>query len=267
MTEFTKIVYGQFSIYFAGKSVDPDSLIGRLNEASTIDGKGREGIKLIHMGDMNLACRKYVHGGLLRAITSDIFLTGRRALSEMTITRYIEDQSFPVVSPFCIMIENRFLTKRLHFLTIFEENSIDFLEYLQRSGKMTRLRAVRRLAELLYRLEILGIYHPDLHLNNVLITAERRMVLLDFDRSRMGKITKKDILRMFWRLNRFAEKMEKKGLITFSLMEKTLFLRTYRKLSGSDLETEMNKKARTKGWVNRFGWLVEQLLYGRDTKG
>ena len=57
-------------------------------------------------------------------------------------------------------------------------------------------------------------------------------MFLDFDRAYRKSVTKMDMERMFWRLNRFAEKKEKTGELTATAEEKTLFLRTIEGLSG-----------------------------------
>ncbi len=262
MTPLTEITHGRYSVYFAEETVEPSLLIDALAKAPTIHGKGRGGISLVRVGPTTLACREYVHGGLFRAFTRDIFLSSRRAIREMEVTRYLRDNGFPVVEPFAVIVEKRFLLRRLYFLTRFVEKAVDLLEYLSLSGRMARMRAIRRLATHLYRLEGLGVYHPDLHLNNVLVTAKQGMIFLDFDKSVRDGSTKDLMIRMFWRLNRFAEKMERKGVAAFSLRERVLFLRTYRRLSGYNIVSVMEQKAGRKRLLNKAGWFVERLFYG-----
>ena len=263
MSKLTLLNHGPYSIYYSGQTVAPSLLIERLRDARTIEEKGRGGIGLLRVDDMTLACRKYVHGGLLRAVTGGCFLSSKRARSEIDITRYLFEAGFPVVEPFCVIVERRLFAKRLYFLSLFEEGAQDLLDYLAKAGQMARFRAIRRLGQLFFRLECLGVYHPDLHLNNVLITRDGKMIFLDFDKSRSGGVSKAEVERMAWRLMRFAEKMERQGVITFSLKEKILFLRTYQRLSGYDILSSMEARAKTKRFTSRVGWYIEKLLYGK----
>jgi hypothetical protein len=263
MASLTKRIQGPYCVYFARDEADTSLLIDRLGSARTVEGKGRGGIALLRMGPVTLAVRKYVHGGLFRAITRDTFFSPRRALDELEITGYLRDRGFPVVEPFAAIVLNRLFTKRLYFLTLYREGAVDLLEFLALSGRMKRMRAIKRLAELFHGLASNGVRHPDLHLNNVLVTEGEELVFLDFDKSRRGKLEKKDVVRMFWRLNRYAEKMEKAGRVSFSMKEKVLFLRTYRKLSGYDVSEDMERKAGSKRFRSALGWFVERALYGK----
>jgi hypothetical protein len=262
MEKPVKTVHGPFSVYFVKEVIDAPLLIRQLTSARTIEGKGRGGIKILEVGGRKLACRQYMHGGLFRAATGDRFLSGSRALRELETTSYLREKDFPVIEPFAVIVEDRFLRKRLYFITVLEKEATDLLQFLQTSGQWTRYRLVRRLAKYIYILEALGIYHPDLHLNNVLITKKKEMKFLDFDKSRRGSVTKQEVVRMIFRLNRYAEKMEKAGIITFTMKERMLFLRTYQKLSCFDIVSAVTKKAKTKKATSRMGWFLERLLYG-----
>jgi len=47
-------------------------------------------------------------------------------------------------------------------------------------------------------------------------------------------------------------------------LERLLFIRTYSKLSGYNLEEEMAKKLVTKKLLSRAGWFAESILYGKN---
>ncbi|HEY3278069.1 MAG TPA: lipopolysaccharide kinase InaA family protein [Syntrophorhabdaceae bacterium] len=262
MNLLTPLIYGHYLIYFAGEPADPLPMIQCIGRGELIEGKGRGGIALVRLNGQMLACRKYTHGGLLRAVTRDIFFSDRRALSELGITGYLRDNGFPVVVPFAVIAEKKLLTKRLYILTVYMEGAVDLLQFLVSSSKMRRLRTIKRFAELLYKMEKLGVRHPDLHLNNVLVTRDRQLVFLDFDKCGRGIFTGRDTIRMIFRLNRHAEKMEKKGAAAFTQQERAMFLRAYHRISGRDLYPEMERKAGSKKLLSRVGWLVERLLYG-----
>ena len=91
----------------------------------------------------------------------------------------LKQSGFPVITPFATMTELGTVQKRLYLCTLLEEGATNLLEYLKRSAKKTRLRAVKRFAELLWELER-PVYHPDLHLKNVVSTPGGKHALSRF---------------------------------------------------------------------------------------
>lgn len=262
MGTFENKAYGRFHLPYSSEPIDIPLLVQELFKIHIIENKGRGGIRIVNVNNKQLICRQYIHGGLFRIITRDLFFTGKRGIHEVEILSYLKERGFPVVAPFCLLTENRNVFKRLYLFTFYEKNTVEFLEYLRSSGKKKRMRMIKRFAQLLWSLETLGIYHPDLHLNNILVAEEKDMIFLDFDKARKKTVTKKDMEGMFWRLNRFVEKMEEKGYIKFDIKEKILFLRTYKKISGYDIITVMEKQIATKRQTYKIGWFIESFLYG-----
>jgi hypothetical protein len=254
---------GRFTLFPYSSLVDPVSLLRALSAAEVIEGKGRGGIKIIELGGLRLVARRYLHGGLFRVFTRDLFLEQGRATSEAEIMAYLREKGFPVVAPFCAVVEKLFVVKRLHLVTILQANTVSLLEYLQEASGKQRMRAASKLAEYLWLLQRAGVYHPDLHLGNVLVTPDEDLVFLDFDRARRKTVNGGDMKSMFSRLGRFVSKMERQGLLTIDTKEKAMFLRTYARFSGSDLTAEMEGSARRTAIFRRLGWLTESLLYGR----
>ena len=266
--KFEKTTFNRYTIYtLEGPALSItgfSTLIDRFCSAPPLEKKGRGGVKLLDINGRYIACRKYIHGGLLRVITKDIFFSIKRATEELKILLYLKEKEFPVVQPYGLIIKDNFVTKSLYILTVFEENSTDLSEVFCTSTRKQRFRIIKIFAQLMRHMETLGIYHPDLHLNNVLVTAEGTMKFLDFDRAHRKSITKKDMQRMFWRLNRYAEKMEKQGKLKVSIKERMLFLRIYRRLSGFDMAEAMKNKVNQKGFLSRVGWFFESLFYGNQ---
>ncbi|HBA54632.1 lipopolysaccharide kinase InaA family protein [Syntrophorhabdus aromaticivorans] len=254
--------YRDFVLYYTGENVDLPALVNKFLRTPIEKQKGRNGIKIFNTGDVRLVCRKYVHGGLLRAITGDVFLTGKRAINELEILLYLQGKGFPVVHPFGVLVHGGPLTKQLHILTVYAENTTDLVDALRISPARERLRLVRKLAKFFWALEMLSIYHPDLHLSNVLVTRNRGLLFLDFDKAHRKTVTQKDMENMFWRLNRFAEKCEMSGRLRVTPRDKELFLRTYARLSGHDFRPLMASKLERKRLTSRIGWFIESILYG-----
>jgi hypothetical protein len=254
---------GKFTIFYYSSPLDPAVLLEALFQAGVVEGKGRGGIKIIETGGLKLVSRKYTHGGLFRAFTRDLYPGQGRATSEASIMAYLEESGFPVVPPFCAIVERHFLMKRLHLVTYLQEGAIELLEHLARSGRMERLRSVRKLAGLLWQMKQVGVYHPDFHLRNVLMAPGNRLVFLDFDRARKKPVSDKDMKSMFRRMERFADKMARQGRFEATDEEKAFFLRTYARLSGTDFTREMRAAAPRTYRLNRIGWFLESLLYRR----
>ncbi|MBP1746783.1 MAG: 3-deoxy-D-manno-octulosonic acid kinase [Deltaproteobacteria bacterium] len=196
-------------------------------------------------------------------MTKDLFLSEKRALNELEIMLYLKENHFPVVEPVGILIGEDFPFRKPHIITKFEENVGELLEFIKVSTSKKRLRAIRDLARFMWHLERLGVYHPDLHLRNVLVKKNGKLIFLDFDKAFRKTLSRKNVETIIWRLNRFAEKWEVKGYFRVSIMERLLFVRTYSRLSGYNLEEAMTKKLQGKRLLSRTGWFFESILYGK----
>ena len=253
--------HGKYTLVSREGGTSPAALVGQMAAPQGEIKKGRGSVKIISLGGRLLACRKYVHGGLLRAFTGEVFFTSKRAEREFETTVYLEENSFPVVSPLGYLVENKGTAKSLYFLSFFEDNQGDLLELLKKGSAKARLRAARDLSRLLAMMGKLGVYHPDMHLQNVLVTS-RGLVFLDFDKAYRKKVTKKDMERMFWRLNRFAEKKERAHELIISGKEKMFFLRVFERSWGEKITDDMLKRLEGKRRAYRLGWFLESMLYG-----
>ena len=261
MTPFVERL-GRFTISYYSSHVEPRALLGAISRAELVGGKGRGGIKIFEAGGLRLVSRKYMHGGLLRAFTRDLFLRPARATKEAEIMAYVREKGLPAAAPFCAIEERLFPVCRIYLVTYLQEGAVELLDHLRQSTRRERLRCSRRLAELMWLMKESGVFHPDFHLKNVLVTPGKRLVFLDFDRSRRRTVSDRDMKSMFRRLARFADKMVLQGRLDGSDEEKALFVRTYARLSGTDPDGWMRGGGR-RTYLNRLGWLVESLLYGR----
>lgn len=262
MTLPEKTNYGRFTIYSYGLPVDPRALIEQISRGEIIRNKGRGGVRILSVDGRKMACRQYIHGGLFRTITQDRFFSEKRALDEADILRYLLESDFPVVRPCYVVAEKKKLTKRLFLITSFIGNAEDLLDVWRTAPPgMKRFRIIKRLAGLIRRLEMLGVFHPDLHINNILVNGKGDLVFLDFDRAFRKATTADDMRRIFWRLDRYMEKQVRKGKIALDMKEKVFFLRVYQRLAGYDMLSAMEKQQRTRGIRNRAGWFIESFLY------
>ena len=253
---------GKFTLLYYASFLEPVTLIRDLLGSRVIAGKGRGGIRVIETGGHKLAVRAYRHGGLFRGFTGPFFLNTGRVVSEAEIMLYLRERGFPVAAPFAAVIEKLFVLRRLYLVTAFEEDAVGLLEYLHTCKKRERMRAAVKLAELLWGLQQAGVYHRDLHLRNVLVTRENRLILLDFDRAAKKPVLPGDVESMVRRLGRFTEKMERQRRLHVGAVEKALFLRTYARLSGYDMTEKMRRSRTARELMHRAGWFIESLLFG-----
>jgi tRNA A-37 threonylcarbamoyl transferase component Bud32 len=262
MTLPEKTRYGRFTVYSYDQPVEAPAIIERISQGEIIGHKGRGGIKVLSVDGRTMACRQYIHGGLFRAITQDRFFSERRALDEADILCYLLESGFPVVHPCFVVAEKKGFTKRLFLITEFVHDASDLLDIWRTASRMKRFRIIKRLAGLIRRLEMLGVFHPDLHINNILFTGKGELVLLDFDRAFRKATAVNDMKRIFWRLDRYMEKHARKGDIILGIREKIFFLRVYQKLAGYDILSSMEKQQRKRSIRHRVGWFIESFLYG-----
>ena len=97
MTKLQKIRIGSFVMYLLSDTVNPSQFLDKFLRTGNQANKGRGGLKLISINDELFVCRKYLHGGVGRAVTKDLFLSEKRALNEIQIMIYLKENHFPVV--------------------------------------------------------------------------------------------------------------------------------------------------------------------------
>ena len=259
----TKDVFRGFAIFHYGEVASPEALVDGFLRAEALPGTGRGAIKILKVNGQALVCRKYLHGGIFRKITVDAYLTARRAVREMDILRLLKQQGVNVVRPLCAMATCTLPFKRLFLITLFEEGARDLVESARKAGRTERLRLARALAHLVWSMLSQGVYHPDLHLRNVLVAGDGALVLLDFDKAKVRPIGPKEVLRLVWRLYRYTEKLRGAGILAVSPEERMVFLRVLSRLSGFPIADEAEKGLQGKRRAFRAGWFFESLLYGR----
>jgi hypothetical protein len=254
---------GKFILHCYSDIDNPEAFLKVMRKASPIPGAGRGGTGIFEWHGLMLVTRQYRHGGLLRALTGNCFFSATRALVEAEITKYLHDENFPTVEPICVIEEHRFLCTHLHFVTLFQENKGDLLNCLRSGSTWQRLHMVKTFAQTLRLMEQLGVYHPDLHLKNVLVAADGRLVFLDFDRAERRHIGRHDVVAMMRRLSRFVDKIEKEGRFSATSLEKALFIGIYEHMSGYELSNAV-APSKTHTILHQWGWFMESFFYRKE---
>jgi hypothetical protein len=263
MTGFKRDRVDRCFLVYRGECADTVAFI---NKAMAPDrrltaGRGAPGV--FDFDGNTFVIRQYLHGGWLRGITQSAFLGERRAFDELDITAYLDENGFPVVKPFGYISRKGIIVNELFFITFLVDDSRDLTDYFRSSIKRDRLRMAKKLAAHFFRLGELGIYHPDLHLRNVLVDKTNQLCFLDFDRAYYKHIALDDYEKMFWRLHRYVRKYSDLFGCPVDDRERLIFLRTFERLSGQKVISRMQEHRDKKERAARLGWLIDRMLYKR----
>lgn len=263
MAKFNRVQVGGYTVVYRGEQVDAAQLVAGIKNPEKRFTAGRGAPGILEIGGRTIVCRQYLHGGWLRGVTGGAFFHEGRALRELEVTAYLEEKGFPVIAPIGYVVEKQASSRRLYFLSLFLEGSRDLMTYFASAGRKERLRMSGRLAAALFEMGRLGVYHPDLHLRNVLVADDGGLVFLDFDKAYRKEVARDDYERMFWRLDRFVRKYSVLFGRPVDEMERALFLRTYERLSGDSVTDTMAQKRDKMEHASKLGWAIDRVLYGK----
>jgi len=216
-----------------------------------------------------MVLRQYSHGGLLRAITGNLYFIGARSFRELALTEEIRSCGIPTIPPIgaihhCIF----FPFYQAYFLSLEVPHATDLIQYLNginappspESISLKR-KTIRSVGLLIRQFHQSGFFHGDLQLKNILV-AKDQPLLIDFDRSyRKSLLSAKERLKNLLRLNRSVEKWRRLGL-PITRTDRWRFFLAY---AGDDkkIKETMRKTFGTYSLrllFHRFGWAVERIL-------
>jgi tRNA A-37 threonylcarbamoyl transferase component Bud32 len=238
----------QFSYYLKGRTLHPSIPLE--------DGK-------------RMVLRQYSHGGLLRAITGNLYFFGARSFRELTLTEEIRSCGIPTIPSIgaihhCIF----FLFYQAYFLSLEVPNAIDLIQYFQEIGARptgenlsSKRKTIRSAGLLIRQFHQAGFFHGDLQLKNILIEGDQ-LLLIDFDRSyRRSNLSIQEEIRNLLRLNRSAEKWIQQGL-PLTRTDRWRFFSAY---AGDDkkIKEAMQKALQTYSLrllFYRLGWAIEKIV-------
>jgi len=213
--------------------------------------------------------RQYIHGGLLRFFTGDLFLFGARSFRELALTEEIRSHGIPTVIPIAAI--HQILLPPLYrpyLLTLEVPGALNLIQYLRGMGSHPagealshKRKMIRSAGHLLRRFHQSGFYHGDLQLKNLLVSGDQ-VLIIDFDRShRQEGLSVSQKVKNLLRLNRSVEKWKRFGL-PITRTDRWRFLMAY---SGGDTKIlkAVKKALRTYSiglFFHRCGWAIEKFL-------
>jgi 3-deoxy-D-manno-octulosonic acid kinase len=195
-------------------------------EESRFHGRGR--LRVLKLGDGTSALvRAYRHGGVLRALTGDLFFTWPpRPLRELSVTEAARKRGVPTVEILAAGVERVCgLLYRGWLVTREIQGARDVWAVVEGDdfaggSKNQLLEAVARAVRSMHRS---GVYHRDLNLKNILLRRESERLesyIIDLDKARLfpGDVPQAMAEKNLARLGRSIRKLDPAG----------------RRLSGSD---------------------------------
>ena len=219
--------------------------------------------------EKRMVLRQYSHGGLLRAVTGNLYLFGARSFRELALTEEIRHCSVPTIPSIGAIHHSVFFPfYQAYFLSTEIPRALDLIQYFSQIGAhpspegiSLRRKTIRSVGLLIRQFHRAGFFHGDLQLKNILV-AEDQPLLIDFDRSyRKSILSVKERMKNLLRLNRSVEKWRRRGL-PITRTDRWRFFLAY---AGDDkkIREAMEKTRRTyslRFLFYRFGWAAEKIL-------
>jgi hypothetical protein len=216
-----------------------------------------------------MVVRQYSHGGILRAITGNLYFFGARSFRELALTEEIRSCRIPTIEPIGAIHHRIFYPLyRAYFLSLEVPHAIDLIQYLRQFGTrsshkniFSKRKTIRSAGLLIRQFHRFGFFHADLQLKNILVAGDQ-LLLVDFDRSyHKPKLSTRKRMKNLLRLNRSVEKWRRLGL-PITRTDRWRFFLAY---AGDDKEIRkaMEKAVRTYSLrllFYRSGWAVQKIL-------
>jgi 3-deoxy-D-manno-octulosonic acid kinase len=216
-----------------------------------------------------MVLRQYSHGGLLRAITGNLYFFGARSFRELALTEEIRSCGIPTIPTIGAIHHFIFFPfYQAYFLSLEVPLAVDLIQYFNeieahpsRENISSKRKTIRSVGLLIRKFHQAGFFHGDLQLKNILVAGDH-LLLIDFDRSyRKSVLSVKERTKNLLRLNRSVEKWKRLGL----LITRTDRLRFFLAYAGDDkkIRETMEKTLRTyslRFLFYRFGWTLEKMV-------
>ncbi len=221
-------------------------------------------------GEKRMVVRQYSHGGLLRAITGNLYLFGARSFRELAITEEIRSCGIPTIEPIGALhqVTGFPSSYRAYLLTVEVPGALNAIQYLEKVRKnpnretlLHKRKMIGHSGLLIRQFHQSGFFHQDLQLKNILVAGDQ-LLLIDFDRSyRKSTLSANERMRNLLRLNRSVEKWRRLGL-SITRTDRWRFFLAY---AGDDkkIKERMVKTLRTYSLrllFYRLGWTIEKIV-------
>jgi 3-deoxy-D-manno-octulosonic acid kinase len=220
-------------------------------------------------GEKRMVLRQYSHGGMLRALTGNLYLFGARSFQELALTEEIRSSGIPTVSSLGAIHHRIFFPfYQAYFLSIEVPHAIDLIQFFQETVAMPssetlslKRKTIRSAGLLIRQFHQAGFFHGDLQLKNILVAGDQ-LLLIDFDRSyRKPVLSVQERIKNLLRLNRSVEKWKQLG-VPITRTDRWRFFTVY---TGGDkkIRQAMGRSLRTyslRFLFHRLGWTLQKIV-------
>lgn len=215
-----------------------------------------------------IVIRHYLHGGLFRTLTRDLYLFGWRSFQELALTMRIRGCGISTIEPIGAIHWTLRPFYKAHLLSLEISGAKDLIQYFQEIGPhpsrqrlLHKRRTIRSAGLLVHQFHEAGFFHGDLQLKNILVSGEQ-LFLIDFDHSYQKEVlTANERKKNLLRLNRSAEKWKRLGL-SITRTDRFRFLRAYTE-KNEEIRKAMTKALQTYSFRHlfyRWSWAVQRVL-------
>lgn len=184
-------------------------LTGPGRRGPAVDG-GRGGTRRVVLsGGKVVYCRQYLRGGLMRHLTSDLYLIRpERPLRELVVAEAARAAGCSVPAALACAIEEAGPCYRGWIVTEEVPAATSFVDVLFAAGPQDRGRWLDAVRTEVEKLHAAGIRHVDLNGENILVPGGGRPVIIDLDRAMIGPpVSPKRRLDAYQRLRRSLVKI------------------------------------------------------------
>lgn len=196
---------------------DPDRLLAEVTVQRWIPG-GRVPHPVIRVGHEEWVIKSYRRGGLVARWNEELYFDTRRFFRELEVSALAARSGIPTADPVALVVKKaRFGGVRAWMVTRLIADSISLRDSLA-AGDLVSIRPCFRAAgEVVRRLHVAGIDHPDLNLGNILVTGAAgapagsdpiKAFIVDWDRARTRDRECNFALRNLLRLHRSGRKLQ-----------------------------------------------------------
>ena len=220
-------------------------------------------------GGKRMVLRQYSHGGVLRALTGNLYLFGARSFQELALTEEIRSSGIPTVSSLGAIHHRIFFPfYQAYFLSLEVPHAIDLIQFFQETVAMPspetlslKRKTIRSAGLLIRQFHQAGFFHGDLQLKNILVAGDQ-LLLIDFDRSyRKPALSVQERIKNLLRLNRSVEKWKRLG-VPITRTDRWRFFTAYTE-GDKKIQEVMERLLRTyslRFLFQRLGWAIEKVL-------
>jgi 3-deoxy-D-manno-octulosonic acid kinase len=215
-----------------------------------------------------IVIRHYLHGGLLSALTRDLYLLGSRSFQELALTVQIRACGIPTIEPIGAIHRSLGPFYKAYLISMEISSATDLIQYFQEIGPhpsrerlLHKRKTIRSAGLLVHQFHEAGFFHGDLQLKNILVSGEQ-LFLIDFDHSYQKEaLTADEKKKNLLRLNRSVEKWRRFGL-PITRTDRFRFFRAYTERD-EEMRKTMTKTLRTyflRHLFYRWSWAFQRVL-------